>query len=888
MKKPKIVVPDWVLGGAVTVLLLLATLTAWWPIETMEMKVYDLRARMRATGQVGPEIVIAAIDEPSIDTIGRWPWPRSVMADALDIISEAGAKVIGLTVLYTEPEENPGLKVLKQVKDQLTPLAQGKSGAELAPIIETITNAEGQLDTDEKLAGSIGLSGNVVLPLYFDIGTPEGNPTEQLTPSVVKNFITQIDNPNDKGAAAVREAVAIKVPIEKFAKEAKAIGHINVYPDRDGIYRSHMLLVDYAGQYFPSFATQLAATALNLKPSDVSVHLGGGMRLKGINVPTDPSFQMLVDYNGGLGTFKYFSMADIVNKKVQPGAFKDKIVIVGITHLGLAEQISTPVAARALPQPEVIANVVENILHQHFISRPTWAGKVELAMVLLFGAFISFGLPRLGAGKSAAIAAVLGLVFIGFGFWMFLAKGFWIKILYPTLTLAVGYAAVISKKYLFTEQEKQVLEVESVETNRMLALSFQGQGMLDLAFEKLRKCPVDEVKDALYNLGLDFERKRQFNKAVSVYEHIQTKDKKFKDIADRIPRLTAAGETIISGTAGLRKGGADATVLVDGANLKPTLGRYEIERELGRGAMGVVFLGKDPKINRMVAIKTLKFEDDIDLEDQKALKERFFREAESAGRLSHPNIVTIYDTGEDQDMCYIAMELLDGRDLKDWTPKDKLRPMRDVLEMIAKVAEALDYAQEQGIVHRDIKPANIMLLKNGIIKVTDFGIARITTSSRTATGTVMGTPSYMSPEQLAGKKVDGRSDLFSLGATLYEMLTGEKPFTGETVATLLYKIANEPHESVRIHKAELPEAVEKVVDKALAKNPDERYQRGKEMAADLRAAIATLPAPGSSAPAPPPSRAAAVKAEEKTVAMKAEEKTVAMKAEEKTIAMKAD
>ena len=150
-------------------------------------------------------------------------------------------------------------------------------------------------------------------------------------------------------------------------------------------------------------------------------------------------------------------------------------------------------------------------------------------------------------------------------------------------------------------------------------------------------------------------------------------------------------------------------------------------------------------------------------------------------------------------------------------------------------------AQEQGIVHRDIKPANIMLLKNGVVKVTDFGIARITTSSRTATGTVMGTPSYMSPEQLAGKKVDGRSDLFSLGGTLYELLTGEKPFTGETVATLMFKIANERHESPRVYREDLPESVMKIIDKALAKNVEERYQRGKEMAQDLRTALAELP-----------------------------------------------
>src|SRR5579871_2839187 len=215
MKKPKVVIPDWALGGAVTLLLLLATLTSWWPMETMEMKLYDLRARMRATGQTGTEIVIAAIDEASIDTIGRWPWPRSVMANALDIISEAGAKVIGVTVLYTEPDQNAGLEVLKKVKSELQPMAEGKAGSALTPIIEEITNAESQLDTDEKLAGSIGLSGNVVLPLYFEIGVPVGNPTEQLTPSILGNFVKEIDNPNDKGAASVPQAISIKVPIEK-------------------------------------------------------------------------------------------------------------------------------------------------------------------------------------------------------------------------------------------------------------------------------------------------------------------------------------------------------------------------------------------------------------------------------------------------------------------------------------------------------------------------------------------------------------------------------------------------------------------------------------------------------------------------------------------------
>jgi eukaryotic-like serine/threonine-protein kinase len=416
--------------------------------------------------------------------------------------------------------------------------------------------------------------------------------------------------------------------------------------------------------------------------------------------------------------------------------------------------------------------------------------------------------------------------------------------------LVAGYTVVVSKRYLVTEKRKEALEGESAETNRMLGLSFQGQGMLDMAFEKFRKCPIDDgMKDVLYGLALDFERKRQFNKAVQVFEHIATKDKNFKDIAERSQKLRIAGETIILGGRAGMKASMDATVVAQGGGVgelaKPTLGRYEVLKELGKGAMGVVYLGKDPKINREVAIKTLRFEEEFEADDMKAMKERFFREAESAGRLVHPNIVTIYDAGDDGDISYIAMELLSGNDLKDYTTKEKLRPVEETLETIAKVSDALDYAHTQNVVHRDIKPANIMRLKNGEIKVTDFGIARITSQSKTATGTVMGTPSYMSPEQLAGAKVDGRADLFSLGVTMYELLTGEKPFTGETVATLMFRIANAEHPRIETARADLPPGIAAIIDKALAKNPDQRYQRGSEMAKDLRAVIAKGKAAGA-------------------------------------------
>jgi serine/threonine-protein kinase len=300
------------------------------------------------------------------------------------------------------------------------------------------------------------------------------------------------------------------------------------------------------------------------------------------------------------------------------------------------------------------------------------------------------------------------------------------------------------------------------------------------------------MKELLYNLGLDMERKRQFTKAAAVFEHISTVDPKYKNIQEKIELLKKAGDGAVFG--GIGKKGSDSTVVVDGLGQHTTLGRYEVMKELGRGAMGIVYLGKDPKINRSVAIKTLRFEEDMDETQTKSVKERFFREAESAGNLTHPNIIRIFDAGEDQDVAYIAMELLDGHDLKECCEKAKLLPMEKVIDIVAQVAGGLDYAHKQGVVHRDIKPANIMMLKDGTLRITDFGIARIQATSKTATGAVLGTPAYMSPEQVNGKKVDGRADIFSLGVTLFEMLTGEKPFAADSIAALLYRIANVDHQ----------------------------------------------------------------------------------------------
>jgi serine/threonine-protein kinase len=308
----------------------------------------------------------------------------------------------------------------------------------------------------------------------------------------------------------------------------------------------------------------------------------------------------------------------------------------------------------------------------------------------------------------------------------------------------------------------------------------------------------------------------------------------------RLKLARQMSETILLGAAkGYGPGGT--LMLGDNPLEQPMLGRYQLEKELGKGAMGVVYQGRDPKISRVVAIKTMALAQEFDADELADVKQRFFREAETAGRLNHPNIVTIYDAGEEQDLAYIAMEFLHGRDLVPQTKPAALLPLPATLSIVARVADALDYAHAQRVVHRDIKPANIMYeATSDQVKVTDFGIARITDASRTKTGMVLGTPSYMSPEQLAGKKIDGRSDLFSLGVTLYQLVCGHLPFSGDSLAQLMYKITHEPPADILSIMPNLPPSLIRIIERALDKRVEQRYQRGAELAADLRACLAEV------------------------------------------------
>ncbi|HEX4330961.1 MAG TPA: serine/threonine-protein kinase [Usitatibacter sp.] len=848
---------DWFFG-LIIVVAFFAFSKASGVVPSLERWAYDLG--VKSTSKVpSDKIAIIAIDDQSIANIGRWPWPRAVQAKLIDQLVAAKAKVIGNTVFFFEPEKDAGLAYVEKMLEVYnkaypaaaidvpgvapigaqTPAAQGvQPPADVAEIGKILNEASVSLNNDARLAASMKSAGNVLVPMNFDAsyGAPQGKPDKPLPEFVAKNAIG-----GATGDGNSLHGTSVLYPIELLGTAAAGMGHLTGVLDEDGATRYEPLVVDYYGEYFPSLSLMLAAKSLNLTAKDIKAKLGESVSVGGKTIRTDADTQMYTYFykdRDGHKAFPEDSFFDVYSNKIPASKYADKIVLIGATASGIGSSTVTPISAGMSPV-QTLAHSVSSILQEHFFVTPAWGALATFAAFLLVAAYIVALLPRLSAGKGAMITGALFVALFAAHLGLMVGAAMWVQLMLPMTLLLVGHAALTTKRYLMTERGKEAADLAGAESNRMLGLAFQQQGQLDMAFDKFRKAPLnEEVMENLYNLALDFERRRQFNKAESCFRYMAAFNPKFRDIDERLNRAKKLSETIILGGSAAARTNAGTMILEGGTSEKPMLGRYQVEKELGKGAMGVVYGGKDPKIGRVVAIKTMALSAEFEAEELTEAKERFFREAETAGRLTHPNIVTIYDAGEEHDLCYIAMEFLKGKDLSPYVKQPNLLPPDKVLSIVERVGDALGYAHSMGIVHRDIKPANIMYeLESDTVKVTDFGIARITDSSKTKTGMVLGTPSYMSPEQLAGRKIDGRSDLFSLGVTLYQMLAGRLPFEGESMTQLMFAIANNPHPPIREINASLPEWVVPIIERALAKDFEgQRYQNGAEFAAAIREA----------------------------------------------------
>lgn len=372
------------------------------------------------------------------------------------------------------------------------------------------------------------------------------------------------------------------------------------------------------------------------------------------------------------------------------------------------------------------------------------------------------------------------------------------------------------------------------------ALQALGDGPVDQAWQTMQGFFPEASNrhatlETLERIAVAFERDARYDCARDVYEHIADIDPNWHQVKLRLMRARGLAQVATANTWGTLPARPVPQVS------QGQMGKYLVEKQIGKGAMGAVYLGFDPATDRKVALKTMALAQEFSGAELADARNRFLREAEMAGRLQHPDIVSILDAGEQGGVAYIAMELIDGIDMSQYAQPGKLLPLQQLLPIMARVADALAYAHTRGVTHRDIKPANIMVdVATGTVKVMDFGVARVADATRTRTGVVLGTPTFMSPEQLSGQTIDGRSDLYSLGVSLFQLLTGQLPYRNDSMAALMRAIGRETAPNVCSIRPDLPPALGDIVALALEKHPGTRYASGQQMAEDLRAVAQSL------------------------------------------------
>lgn len=796
----------WIPGVLIT--LLLTALAVLQFGRGPEQTVYGMGMWLVPQHPPSADVAVVGMDAEALHEYGAWPWPRDLLAKLTTQLAADKARVIAFTPEFDTAQNTQALDYLRK----LSAVRAVNRDTDAAVLI---AQAQTALSTDAGFADSIQNAGNVILAAHG--GYAVDLAAAQLPTWLI--FKMRVSHPAQNGAAGIFFRpinVKLRAPLALFGQAAESVGYL---PESTAD-SPQPLIVNDGGQLVPSFSLLVAARDLGLKNSDIIAHAAGGISLGDEYLFTDAQMRVQArryDAVAGRNAIPVYGFDAVLNGKVPAENLAGKAVIVGPT---LGANLSPAVVA---------AGMVSSILNDDLVAAPFWAWWLRGLLTLLIGIYLLAAVVRLRIWLGLAASVMLLILLVNAEFVPLISRGLWLPLTLPILFLLIGHAVVLTLRYL--HDRHGVSREEFSETNRQLALACQKLGRFDEALGYYGKClPSASLHENLLKLGHEHERHRRYPEAIEVYTEMKRLVPEYGDVEDRLHKL----QTLDSQTTITRRRGA-YVALPDNGLQKPVLGRYELLRELGRGAMSVVYLGRDQKINRTVAIKTLSFEDEFEGTVPEEITRRFFREAETAGRLNHPNIVTIYDVGEDQGLAYIAMDYLTGEPLQHYAVPGKLLQIDEVVVIVMKVAEALEYAHSRQVVHRDIKPANIMYEREtGRLKITDFGVAGVLNANKTRTGTILGSPSYMSPEQVAGRKADGRSDLYSLGVSLYQLLRGELPFEAPSLTGLMFKVSNTPTPDVTFLRPEISSALKDVVERAMQKDPEARFQTGAEMANALR------------------------------------------------------
>lgn len=835
---------SWLPGGlAAALVIAVGRFVAPDSAHTLETGLYDRVVRARSKPPA-TEVVIVAIDNESIERLGAWPWPRHVHANLLERLTEAGADVVAFVEPIDPPQGNAEVERIRAALALLeaSDLRDSPQAEQLRSLLGASNNAQ---QRPARLRRAVETHGKVVLPVSLQ---PSAVTIE--APNTLAEFTASAAIANRLTSASTYRV--IQEPPSELLQHAGGVGHTYAYSDDDGTVRADLAFARVGSAAMPSLALAIAARASNVDLSTAVLGKDAALRFDGHTVLLDRELRARPQYYRAAGekAFPQYPYWQVLSGQIGTEHLRGKIALIGaIDPAALPIPTMRTPANMSSPPVVLIASAASSYLNGPVYATPGFATIAEWIAAAAAIAFAAFLLPAagvaLGALATVLVIAVLVVTEVG----LLNSTQAWARLMLPSVATAAGFGLYVVGELIRRANVANAKRdgKEAAANLRSLGQTFQRQGQLDLAFETYRRCPLDQATmELLYSLGMDFERRRQSQKAAAVYNYIATRDPHFRDIRARRARLkeesvvppapvTRAPAPKPMPTPAVEDHEPSFLAETIPSGLHRTLGRYEIIRELGKGAMGTVYLGRDPKINRVVAIKAISLADEFEEQDLGEARARFFREAEMAGRLNHPAIVTVYDVGEDQGLAYIAMEYLRGQLLSHFADPARLLPPKTVMLLVARVAEALHYAHRQNVVHRDIKPANIMFNPDtDELKITDFGIARLTDTSRTKTGIVLGTPSFMSPEQLEGRTLDGRSDQFALGVSLYQLLCGQLPFRAESMPRLMQKIATEPHASVRLIRPELPESIDRIIDRVLAKNADDRYATCAEFGLALR------------------------------------------------------
>ena len=430
------VISDIIIGVILTVLTITAFYFEWMPTKYLEYRVYDAMSNLKEKAFNSP-IVIVAVDDESIANMGRWPWPRGYIARMIEFLNKCEARVIGVNIIYSESDMNQGLTEVRDILKNIESDAGLLHNVQVNSIYTSLKETEKKLDNDAILGAAIGESKKAVLPLLFILGSSIGSKGSEI-PDYLKH--NSIPVATQEGSIAARQIVP---PIPDFAMKALALGHINVVPDADGTVRSEPLIVYYEGRAYPSFGLQLSLKYLNYDVRDVSITKG--VNFGNNNIATSDKGEMLIGFSKSV---PYFSFYDVVSNKSPPEAFKDKIVIVAQSAIGLGALQVTPIGPN-VPSWGIIANVADNILSGDYIMRPAWAFPLEIGVTVFLGLFLTLIIPRLKIRISAIASLIILLVWIGAGMYLLINYRYWVKLVHPSLLIMIGYILVVTKGHFF-------------------------------------------------------------------------------------------------------------------------------------------------------------------------------------------------------------------------------------------------------------------------------------------------------------------------------------------------------------------------------------------------------------------------------------------------------